>query len=57
VEATLYKGEGKLIEIDPGMLYIVFPEDAHKPCIHENNTQSLEFKKYIFKIPYKKPEQ
>jgi biofilm protein TabA len=57
MEAAFYKGEGILIEIDPGMLYIVFPEDAHKPCVHENDSQGLEFKKYIFKIPYKRAEQ
>ena len=57
IEAALYRGEGKLIDIDPGMIYIVFPEDAHKPCVHRNDVKSYEFKKYIFKIPYTSSER
>ena len=48
-EAALYEDMGILFDSKPGMLYIVFPEDAHKPCVHENI--ETKYKKMIFKIP------
>lgn len=41
-------GEGSLIEIDSGMFYLVYPEDAHMPGLYVD--QSNTFKKAVFKL-------
>lgn len=43
-------GEGNLIQIDPGMFYLVYPNDAHMPGVSVD--QSNSFKKAVFKLKY-----
>lgn len=48
-DLCLYKGEGVRMNIRPGMFYILFPEDAHKACCHED--RSTEYVKAVVKLP------
>lgn len=34
-DVQFYQGTGKRLLIEPGMFYVMFPEDAHKACCHE----------------------
>ncbi|MDD3339413.1 MAG: YhcH/YjgK/YiaL family protein [Lachnospiraceae bacterium] len=33
-DILFYHGQGDAICVKPGMFYLVFPEDGHKPCTH-----------------------
>lgn len=44
-------GNGTAIEMKAGMIYILFPEDAHKPCCHF--TAPKEYHKIVIKLPIK----
>lgn len=41
-------GNGQKISMVPGMFYIVYPTDAHKPCCHQSKQTS--YKKVVIKI-------
>lgn len=41
-------GAGNRIQIKPGMFYLVYPMDGHKPCCHE--TIPTPYKKVVVKI-------
>ena len=41
-------GTGQKIAMKPGMFYIVYPTDAHKPCCHEK--QPAAYRKVVVKI-------
>lgn len=41
------KGEGVVMKITEGMFYIMFPEDAHKACCHDNDKTS--YRKIVVK--------
>lgn len=41
-------GAGQKVEMTPGMFYIVYPTDAHKPCCHESEQTS--YRKVVVKI-------
>lgn len=41
-------GKGTRIQMKPGMFYLVYPTDGHKPCCHENVPAS--FRKVVIKI-------
>lgn len=43
-----FTGKGQKIAMTPGMFYIVYPTDAHKPCCHEN--QETSYRKIVIKI-------
>ncbi len=47
-DLELYTGNGSRIHILPGMSYIVFPEDAHKACCHED--MPSEYRKLVLKL-------
>lgn len=42
-------GSGEKIKMMPGMFYIVYPTDAHKPCCHEE--RPTLYRKVVVKIP------
>lgn len=42
-------GTGAAVEMKAGMIYILFPEDAHKPCCHR--TVPKEYHKIVLKLP------
>lgn len=42
-------GTGAAVEMKAGMIYILFPEDAHKPCSHL--TAPKEYHKIVLKLP------
>lgn len=41
-------GKGDRIRMKPGMFYLVYPTDGHKPCCHEG-TPSF-YRKVVFKV-------
>lgn len=41
-------GKGSKIEIKPGMFYLVYPTDGHKPSCHENTPAA--YRKVVVKI-------
>lgn len=41
-------GSGQKISMKPGMFYIVYPTDAHKPCCHDKYPTA--YKKVVVKI-------
>lgn len=41
-------GTGSKISIKPGMFYLVYPKDAHKPCCHESIPTT--YRKVVVKI-------
>lgn len=41
-------GKGNPLRITPGMFYVVYPGDGHKPCCHANVTAN--YKKVVVKI-------
>ncbi|MCC8067123.1 MAG: YhcH/YjgK/YiaL family protein [Clostridiales bacterium] len=51
-DLELYTGNGSAIQILPGMSYIVFPEDAHKACCHEDSPS--EYLKLVLKLDYER---
>lgn len=42
------EGHGDRIQMKPGMFYLVYPTDAHKPCCHEDVPTS--YRKVVVKI-------
>lgn len=52
-DIVFYNGEGMACRVSPGMFYIVFPEDAHKPCGYTEKETS--YRKIVLKI--KAPQQ
>lgn len=47
-DIAFYHGDGARITVKPGMFYIVYPEDGHKPCVHIHKPTS--YKKVVLKI-------
>ena len=47
-DIAFYKGDGASIKVQPGMFYIVFPEDGHKPCGHIEKETS--YRKIVLKL-------
>ncbi len=47
-DILFYKGSGSSIAIKEGMFYLVFPQDAHKPCGHIK--EPTNYKKIVLKI-------
>ncbi len=41
-------GKGSRIQMQPGMFYVVYPSDGHKPCCHEKTPTS--YRKVVVKI-------
>jgi YhcH/YjgK/YiaL family protein len=41
-------GCGNRIQMKPGMFYLVYPDDGHKPCCHEKEQTS--YRKVVVKI-------
>lgn len=41
-------GHGSKIQMKPGMFYLVYPDDGHKPCCHEKEQTS--YRKVVVKI-------
>ena len=46
-----YSGKSTAISIRPGMFYIMFPSDAHKPACHHEFPK--HYRKVVVKIPVK----
>ena len=44
-----YEGKSTAISVRPGMFYIMFPSDGHKPACH--NEFPKHFRKVVVKIP------
>lgn len=42
------KGTGSKIQMKPGMFYVVYPWDGHKPCCHED--APTQYKKIVVKV-------
>ncbi|RHR28116.1 DUF386 domain-containing protein [Clostridium sp. AF19-22AC] len=42
------EGSGDKIRMKPGMFYLVYPTDAHKPCCHESTP--VYYRKVVVKI-------
>lgn len=51
-DIEFYKGNGVAVQINPGMFYIVFPEDGHKPCVHRK--EATNYRKIVLKINIEK---
>ncbi|PHV70240.1 YhcH/YjgK/YiaL family protein [Sporanaerobium hydrogeniformans] len=47
-DISLYEGIGTQIKIKEGMCYILWPEDAHKACVHVG--QREEYTKIVMKL-------
>ncbi|RCX19359.1 YhcH/YjgK/YiaL family protein [Anaerobacterium chartisolvens] len=47
-DIVFFEGSGVQIPIKEGMFYLVFPQDAHKPCTHIKTETS--YKKVVLKI-------
>jgi YhcH/YjgK/YiaL family protein len=48
-DVAFYKADGILYQVLEKQFYILFPQDAHKPCMHYNNkVQSV--KKVVLKV-------
>ena len=47
-DLTFYKAKGKYYVADPGLFFIFFPEDAHRPNLATEG--SLAVKKLVIKI-------
>lgn len=41
-------GKGVRIQMKPGMFYLVYPTDGHKPCCHEK--EATKYRKVVVKI-------
>lgn len=50
-DLAFWQGKGNLLKMEPGMFYVVFPEDAHKPACHVGEPH--EYLKIVAKIPVK----
>lgn len=50
-DAEFRIGDGDSIHVKKDMFYLVFPQDAHKPCRHEEIPTI--YKKIVLKIRYK----
>ncbi|KGK89991.1 YhcH/YjgK/YiaL family protein [Clostridium sp. HMP27] len=48
-DAAFYEGKGTIMEAKAGMIYIMFPRDAHKACCHVDMPK--RYKKYVIKLP------
>lgn len=42
------EGKGTKIAMKPGMFYVVYPSDGHKPCCHE--TEPTAYRKVVVKV-------
>lgn len=47
-DIAFYQGDGDRITVKPGMFYIMYPQDGHKPCIHIQRPTG--YKKIVLKI-------
>ena len=47
-DVEFLNGKGQPLLIKPGMFYVVYPGDGHKPCCH--STTPLNYKKVVVKI-------
>ena len=47
-DVEFLNGKGQPLLIKPGMFYVVYPGDGHKPCCH--NTTPSNYKKVVVKI-------
>ncbi len=47
-DLELSQGVGNKIQIKPGMFYVLYPSDGHKPCCHEHTPTT--YKKVLAKI-------
>ena len=47
-DVEFLNGKGHPLLIKPGMFYVVYPGDGHKPCCHD--TTPFNYKKVIVKI-------
>ena len=47
-DVEFLNGTGNLILVKPGMFYVVYPEDAHKPCVHADFPRN--YKKVVVKV-------
>lgn len=47
-DVGFYQGEMKPIKVTPGICYILFPEDAHAPCVHLDTP--TEYTKLVIKL-------
>lgn len=47
-DVSFLNGKGNLLLINPGMFYVVYPEDGHKPCVHPDFARN--YKKVIVKV-------
>ena len=48
-DIQFWKGTGCLMEVTADTFYLVYPEDAHKPCCHMN--EKTAYRKIVVKIP------
>jgi biofilm protein TabA len=48
-DAEFFEGSGIDIVVKPGMIYIMYPHDGHKPCAHRG--QATTYRKLVVKIP------
>ena len=42
------EGTGVRIPMKPGMFYVVYPSDGHKPCCHES--RPTKYRKVVVKV-------
>jgi len=47
-DVSFLNGKGNLLLINPGMFYVVYPKDAHKPCVHADFPRN--YKKVVVKV-------
>lgn len=47
-DVEFLSGKGTTLLIKPGMFYIVYPEDGHKPCVHADFPR--KYKKVVVKV-------
>ena len=49
-DITFYSGEGQNVLLETGTFMIIFPQEAHRPCIAVESPTPV--KKVVFKIPF-----
>ena len=47
-DISWWSGEGSRIKVEPGMFYVLYPEDGHKACCHD--AYPSHYKKIVVKI-------
>ena len=47
-DAGFYNGTGETITVKPGMFYVMFPCDGHKPCKHIK--EMTKYRKLVLKL-------